>query len=209
MDQTTLFLFSPFERECADPIRRPIKGSEQFLDFVDTHNGLSDCYCDLYPYPFNGMIDKIYYDFDGIEGGMKDALPYAQAFYRFLVGIKKFSVIPVASGKKGFNLYVILKEQAYPNAKQLLRKVSYSLIVECFGKVTRLTYIDKKGKKHPVLAKVNDKGEVGELIYCDPQPIGDVRRFSRIPNTLRPPKNNAYCTYLDPSKFAKMTMGDV
>ena len=209
LDTTTLFLYSPFEREVATPTRYRIKGREQFEKFVDTYNGLTDCYCDLYPYPFNGMIDKIYYDFDSIEGNMKEALPSAQVFYRFLVGMKKLSVIPVVSGKKGFNLYVILKEQAYPNAKQLLRDVAYSLIVECFGKVTQLEYIDKNGKKHPTLAKVNEKGEVGEIIYIDPKVIGDVRRFSRIPNTLRPPLNNAYCTYLDPSKFAKMTIRDV
>lgn len=182
---------------------------EQFQNFVDTHNGIEDCYCDLYTYPFNGMIDKIYFDFDGPEYGMEEALPYAQIFYRFLAGIKKLSVIPVASGKKGFNLYIILKEQTYPNAKQLLREVAYSLIVECFGKVTQLNYIDKNGGKHPILAKVTDKGEVGEIICVDPKIIGDVRRFSRIPNTLRPPENRAYCTYLNPNKFAKMTIQDV
>jgi len=155
------------------------------------------------------MIDKIYFDFDGIEGGMKDALPYAQTFYRFLVGMKKFSVIPVASGKKGFNLYVILKEQMYPNAKQLLRDVAYSLIVECFGKVTQLNYVDKNEREHPTLAKVDEEGKVGEIIYLDPKPLGDVRRFSRIPNTLRPPGNCAYCTYLDPYKFPKMTINQV
>lgn len=209
IDQTTMFLFSPFERECADPTRHPIKGREQFQRFVDTHDGLLDCYCDLYTHPFNGIIDKIYFDFDGVENGMTEALPYAQQFYRFLVGMKKLSVIPVASGKKGFNLYVILKEHSYPNAKKLLRDVSYSLIVECFGKVSQLTYIDKKGREHPTLTKVDDEGKPTEIICIDPKILGDVRRFSRIPNTLRPPENNAYCTYLDPYKFPKMTIQDV
>jgi len=209
LDQTTLFLFSPFEREVAQPTRRPIKGLEQFQNFVDTHNGINDCYCDLYPHPFNGMIDKIYFDFDGVQNGMEEALPYAQTFYRFLVGVKKLSVIPVASGKKGFNLYVILKEQSYPNAKQLLRDVAYSLVVECFGKVTQLTFIDKEGREHPTLAKVNEKGNISEVICIDPKIIGDVRRFARIPNTLRPPDNRAYCTYLDPYKFPKMSITDV
>lgn len=212
MDSTTLFLFSPFEREVADPIRQPIKGVKQFKNFVDTHDGIYDCYCDLYSFPFNGIIDKIYFDFDGIEGGMKDALPYAQQFYRFLVGMKKLSVIPVASGKKGFNLYVILKAKRYMNAKELLRQVAYTLIVECFGKVTQLNYVDKQGKEHPTLAKVKEvdgKDEVGEIIYLDPKVIADTRRFCRIPNTLRPPENCAYCTYLNPRRFAKMTIQDV
>jgi hypothetical protein len=209
VDQTTLYLFSPFERECADPTRHPIKGFTQFQKFIDSRNGLLDCYCDLYAHPFNGVIDKIYFDFDGVINGMEQALPYAQAFYRFLVGVKKLKVIPVASGKKGFNLYVILKEQSYPNAKQLLRDVSYSLIMECFGKVTQIAYIDKEGREHPTLAKINENGEIGEIICIDPKIIGDVRRFSRIPNTLRPPKNHAYCTYLDPNKFPKMSISEV
>lgn len=209
LDQTTLFLFSPYEREVACPIRQPIKGLEQFQNFVDTHDGITDCYADLYTQPFTGVIDKIYYDFDGVSNGMEEALPYAQIFYRFLVGMKKLSVIPVASGKKGFNLYVILKEQSYPNAKQLLHDVAYSLIVECFGKVSQLTYIDKEGREHPTLAKVDENGKTTEIICIDPKIIGDVRRFSRIPNTLRPPDNRAYCTYLDPYKFPKMSIADV
>lgn len=209
LDQTTLFLYSPFERETACPTRQPIKGLQQFENFVDTHNGIEDCYADLYTYPFTGVIDKIYYDFDGVSNGMEQALPYAQTFYRFLTGIKKLSVIPIASGKKGFNLYIILKEQSYPNAKQLLHDVAYSLIVECFGKISQLTFTDKEGREHPTLTKVDEKGNPTEIICIDPKIIGDVRRFSRIPNTLRPPENRAYCTYLDPYKFPKMSITDV
>jgi hypothetical protein len=209
IDQTTLFLYSPFEREMADPTRYPIKGLKQFENFIDSRNGESDIYCDLYPYPFNGMIDKIYFDIDGIENGMKEALPFAQLFYEFLTKDKHLNVIPVASGKKGFNLYVLLKEQSYPNAKQLLHDVAYSLIVDCFGKVSQFTYVDSQGREHPTTAMVDEKGNILQLIYIDPKVIGDVRRFSRIPNTLRPPDNNAFCTYLDPDKFSTMTLDDV
>lgn len=210
LDQTTLFLFSPYEREVASPTRQPIKGFEQFQNFVDTHDGLTDCYADLYTQPFTGVIDKIYFDFDGVSNGMEEALPYAQAFYRFLVGIKKLNVIPVASGKKGFNLYVILKEQSYPNAKQLLHDVAYSLIVECFGKVSQFTHIDKEGREHPTLVKVDENGKPTEIICIDPKIIGDVRRFSRIPNTLRPPENNAYCVPLETVMLgSNCTIGEI
>ena len=198
LDRTTIKLFSPFFREVANPKRRLIKGVWEFLRFIEQNNGVNDCYIDLYPWPFNGLIDKLFFDVDGING-YGEALPYAQKFYEFLTEEKGLSVIPVASGKKGFHLYVLLKPRKYENAKELLYKVEYSLIVECFGNVKAVTVTDAKGKDHPTLR--NERG----LIYFDPKVIGDVRRFVRVPNTLRPPENLNYCTYLPPDGFLRMT----
>ena len=153
-------------------------------------------------YPFSSVIDKLYFDLDGIEKGFSQALPFAQYFFEFLKK-KGLNVVPVASGKKGFNLYVILRQQAIDNAKELLTQVQYSLIVECFGDVTPVTILDDLGQEHPSLQ--NKEG----LIYFDPKVLGDVRRFSRIPNTLRPPENLTYCTYLNPDEFPSMTSSDV
>lgn len=209
LDSTTLFLFSPFEREVAIPSRQTIKGIQHFLDFIDINNGINDCYCDIFTYPFNHVINKIYFDIDGVIGGMEEALPYAQLFYQYLTEERNLNVIPVASGKKGFNLYVLLKEKKYDDAKDLLKKVSYSLITGCFGHISPVTYKDEEGSDHPNLAQVDEYGNFLHLICIDPRVIGDVRRFSRIPNTLRPPENRAYCTYLNPDKFKTMSVEDV
>lgn len=204
LDSTTLQLFSPFQREVANPKRQMIKNQAGFERFIEFNNGVKDCFCDLYTYPFNGVIDKMYFDFDGINGGFEIALPYAQDFYQFLTEDKGLNVIPVASGKKGFNLYVILKPEDYgDNAKKLLYDVQYSLIVEAFGPVTAVTVEDKEGSEHPSLR--NEDG----LIYLDPKTIGDIRRFVRIPNTLRPPENTNYCTYLPRNFFLVFKSEDV
>lgn len=200
LDSTTKLLFSPFQREVATPVRRRIRSQKDFERFISTNNSKADCYCDLFPYPFNGTLDKVYFDFDGIHG-MHEALPFAQVFYVSLLK-RGLTVIPVASGKKGFNIYVLFKPKRYKEAKQLLHDVSYSLIIDEFGPVTPMT-INDDGVEHPTL--VNDDG----IIYIDPKVIGDVRRFSRIPNTLRPPENKAWCTYLPPEDFLRMSVEDV
>lgn len=201
LDPTTKLLFSPFQREVATPVRRHIKSQAEFEQFISTNNGRTDCYCDLYPYPFDGMIDKIYYDLDGVHKGMEESLPFAQRFYESLIN-KDLTVIPIASGVKGFNIYPILKPKRYKNAKELLTKVAYSLVVDEFGEVSPTTVITN-GVEHPTL--MNDEG----VICIDPKVIGDVRRFSRIPNTLRPPKNKAWCTYLPPDDFLDMNIKDI
>jgi len=209
IDPTTLALFSPFTREVANPKRQLIKSQKQFERFVDFNNGVKDCYCDLFTYPFDGVIDKMYFDFDWWVG-FKRALPFAQRFYKFLTECEGLNVIPVASGVKGFNLYPILKPETYDPimAKKMLYEKQYSLIIKEFAcskivKISSTTVFDKDGKEHPML--VNRKG----LIYLDPKPIGDIRRFVRIPNTLRPPKNLTYCTYLDSETFLDMDAKDV
>jgi hypothetical protein len=47
------------------------------------------------------------------------------------------------------------------------------------------------------------------IIAPDPAVIGDVRRITRLPNTLRPPENRNYCTYLPPDKFLDMTEEEI
>jgi len=99
----------------------------------------------------------------------KGALQDAKVLYTHL---KKqgFVVVVVVSGKKGFHLYLLLKPKKYESAKALLTAVTYSILAEAF-----------KGRTE---------------VSVDPHPIGDVRRICRVPNTLRPPENLNYCTYL-------------
>ena len=81
---------------------------------------------------------------------------------------KKFTAIPVISGMKGFHIYLLVTPDYY--TKQELTLSSYSIVYEVFEKANSL----------------------------DTHVLGDIRRLVRIPNTLRPPENKTWCSYLPP-----------
>lgn len=183
LDQTTVKLFSPFEgREVANPQRRHIRDIEGFIRFIEQNNGVMDCYSSIYP--ADGTIDKIFFDIDsllGITGSVEDA----RRLYSYLLS-EGFIVIPIITGKKGFHFYVFLKPRRYKEAKVLLKKAAYSILYEVFG---------------------SDNGKIN-VATVDPHIIGDIRRIGRIPNTLRPPQNLTWCTYL-PKDWVKMSVAEL
>ncbi len=171
LDATTQMLFSPFEgREVANPRRRNIRHMGDFERFIQQSNGVTDCYSSVYPY--DGVIDKIFFDIDS-SSGLKGSVEDAKKLYSHLL-VKDLNVIPIITGKKGFHFYVLLKPKRYKNAKTLLTKATYSILYDVFG---------------------CDNGKIN-VATVDPHIIGDIRRISRIPNTLRPPENLTWCTYL-------------
>jgi len=177
IDSTTLHLFGEMPREMGNPSRITVYNIEQMSRFIEENNGVRDVYTSVYP--LNGVIDKIFFDLDG-----KGALDDAKKIYKWLKE-KGFCGIPIASGKKGFHLYVLLKPAKYGDeTKKLLLKASLSILQSVFK--------DEKS-----------------YISVDPHPIGDVRRICRVPNTLRPPQNLNLCTYLPPDSFLDMTEEDV
>lgn len=102
----------------------------------------------------------------------------AKKFYRFLID-RGYATIPVFSGKKGIHLYVLLKKRKfsdYNEAKNRVLQAALYLVLEAFGSIPKT---------------------------LDTHVLGDVKRLTRIPNTLRPPENLSYCTYL-PEDFYKM-----
>ncbi len=103
----------------------------------------------------------------------KGALEESKRLYIFLRN-RSYPVVPVASGKKGIHLHQLVKGDG--GTKEQLIDVTHSVLNATFG------------TKPPSV---------------DPHPIGDVRRLCRIPNTLRPPENLNFCTYLPPD-FTKM-----
>jgi len=173
LDGTTIRLFSPFKREVANPKRKPIWSLRQFVKFIEENNGRNDCYTSVYP--LDETIDKIFLDLDGPK-----ALEDAKAIYEYVYLEQDIPVIPVASGKKGIHLYILLKPKTYENPSNLLSMVTYRILEDTFGEKVKETSVD-------------------------PHVIGDVRRICRIPNTLRPPENLNWCTYLPPHKFVEMT----
>ena len=180
LDKTTLQLFGKFPREVATPARSMIYNLHAFENFVSTNNGVVDCFASLYQ--TTGEVDKISFDIDGIG-----ALGEAKQLYKFLTS-KEFFVIPVVSGKKGYHFHVLIKTHKTLDNKPLLLNATLLLLQDAFG--------------------VNNKGELN-CNCIDSHTFGDVRRIFRIPNTLRPPENRNWCTYLPPDQFLDMTEEEI
>ena len=89
--------------------------------------------------------------------------------------------------------YVLLTPKYYGDkAKSQLKNASYYIIIN--SGAYRVEETDEGERFIPLV---------------DTRIIGDVRRLTRIPNTLRPPENLTYCTYLPPEKFTEMSLEDV
>lgn len=179
LDSTTRMLFSPFTREVANPRRWRIHSEEEFVKFIERNNGVSDCYSSVYP--SDGTLCKIFFDIDSSDGVM-GSVEDARKLYSWLLA-EGFNVVPIITGKKGFHFYLLLKPKQYENAKMLLTKATYSILCSVFGQ--------------------SEDGEINTA-NVDPSVIGDIRQISRIPNTLRPPSNSTFCTYLPPEDWIKM-----
>jgi hypothetical protein len=183
LDQTTRILFSPFNREVGNPRRWRIQTEDEFIRFIENNSGRADCFTSIYPEDHS--IDKIFWDLDDPKGivGCRDE---AERLYSWLMK-NGFNAIPILSGKKGFHIYLLLKSKQYENAKMLLTKATYSILYSVFGQ--------------------SEDGKINTT-RIDPSVIGDIRRISRIPNTLRCPSNSSFCTYL-PEDWIKMDTVDL
>lgn len=197
MDQTTLTLFGRLPREVASPTRWLINNTKDMYKFISFNDGIMDLYTSVYP--SNYVIDKIFFDFD-----YGDVLEDAKKTYVWMLD-QGYDVIPIVSGNgERIHLYMITKPKIYgPQAKILLTKATYSIIKSVFGPFRQELHNLKSGKQVQVLRNKD------RIIGPDPMVCGDIRRITRIPNTLRPPQNLNYCTYLPPDKFLDMTGTDV
>lgn len=180
LDNTTLKLFGKFPREVGNPARSVVHNIQEFRNFIISNCGTNDCYSALFPN--TGKIDKISFDSDG-----HGALGETKILYKALKE-KKYKVIPVVSGKKGYHIHIILYPDIYDEPKKLLLNATLRILEDVFG--------------------VNDRNELNCKTF-DSHIFGDVRRIFRIPNTLRPPENRNWCTYLPPDEFLTMTEADI
>lgn len=180
LDKTTLKLFGKFPREVGNPARSVVYNLKGLENFIINNNGIHDCYASVYP--LTGEIDKISFDADG-----KGALSESKQLYKNLRS-QSFKVIPLVSGKKGFHLHALMKPKKYNPGKELLLNSTLKILEDAFG--------------------VNEKGEL-RCKSIDSHTFGDVRQIFRIPNTLRPPENRNWCTFLPQDEFLDMTYIDV
>lgn len=195
MDKTTKILFGRTPREIATPKRWVINNLKELQVFISNNNGVHDCFTSVYP--SNYLIDKIFNDFD-----YSFVLEDAQKYYAWCLD-NNYQAIPIVSGKKGYHIYFITHPKLYgKETKLLLTKATFSILKEVFGNFKQETVV-MRGKEVRIL-RTKDR-----IIAPDPTVIGDVRRITRIPNTLRPPENLNYCTYLPPRDFLDMDSLDV
>jgi hypothetical protein len=165
-------------RELGCPERFYTEDPSDLLRLVETCRAtLQPCYISVQPYKARDVpcaLEKLYYDFDCKEDPVvawKDACKFAEALKKY------YDVEPltVYSGRKGFHVYVFLKQTAYIGeaplafAKQVYEELQTRLV---------------KGLKLPTL---------------DPQPMGDIKRMARVPLSTHE-KTGSLCVPVDSEK---------
>jgi hypothetical protein len=164
---------------------------------ITLYNGIRDLYVSLYPSNF--LVNKVFFDLDYGDSVLSDA----KKIFEYITVTKHHQAIPVVSGKKGYHIYYIVKPEIHKQESRIrLLRAHYSIIKDVFGSFKQK------------MVKVNNKTvsvfiAKKRIIAPDPQVCGDIRRISRLPNTLRPPENINYCTYLPPDQFLDMTEDDI
>lgn len=189
LDKTTKILFGRMPREVANPnrwVNKPARTIKDLENFIDSNNGVRDCYTSVYPLDTviddvrYTLIDKIYFDVDYKLGitTLEQSFDEGKKLYRWAVDEGQYRVIPRITGKKGIALDILTKPKTYENqeAKKLLKSASYGILCAAFG---------------------HENGKI-KAKCIDSVVIGDIRRITRFPNTLRPPENLTWCTYLPP-----------
>ena len=178
MNKNHLLLFSPFFREVGKK-RKVVHNLSEWIAEIDKLNGYDDVFTSVYP--LDGTIDKIFFDIDD-KYDIEKAFVVAADLYKYLMS-NKFTAIPIATGKKGFQIHVLLEPRSYSNLdirkkKLLLANAAYYILEE---------------------AGIIENGAIPPQI--DTHVIGDIRRLCRVPNTLRPPENKSYCVFLPPDFY--------
>jgi len=210
IDELTRQLFGDYPRQVANPDRWTIYDERGLTDFLMQNEGQKDCFISVYPQ--SGHIDKIFLDFDGHEGlcGYEQAFEDAKKVYKNLKD-RGFCVVPLASGRKGTHLHILLRRHRYETpgeAKMELYNATLQILVDTFGEIEQGTEYDRYNKPSTVYYAVEDKHRI---IGADPRVIGDIQRICRIPNTRRPPNNGwsnwSWCTWL-PEHFEEMSWTD-
>jgi len=113
--------------------------------------------------------------------GLPTALYESQKVYLHLLNCG-IPTVPVVSGKKGIHLHASFKARKEPDNREILYKTTKSLLLK----------------------------SLPESKSVDSHLIGNTRALIRVPNTLRPPENSSFCSYLPTGKaFLEMNIEDL
>lgn len=168
IDRRTKRLFSPYDREVGNPARHRIRSFSAFEDFVALNNGVArDVFCSVYDRRLT--INKLFIDLDGqlCMFALNKLLSYFWSLGE--------EPMVTFSGSKGFHIWSALIEEPGTSAKDL-EHATLSLLWEAGV----IDYVGGHSSGMPI----------------DSTTIGDVRQMARIPNTLRPPANKLWCTWM-------------
>lgn len=176
IDGRTKELFSPWDRMVGNPIQERISSFSEFREYVKLNNGVSRCvFVSVLPNSF--VVDKIFLDFDGPL-----SFKTSSKLAIYLEGITD-TFYPLFSGRKGFHIHIPVKPERATEKK--LRHATLSLL-----------------KSADVFNQIGS-AQSGRAI--DSTTIGVLAQMARVPNTMRPPENKYWCTWL-PKTFYTWTL---
>jgi len=158
--KSILALFPFFPRRVGLP-SYIINNELEFLNYYTKYNGSEvGCHTSVYDTSQTPIIDKILFEFDGKN--LKAVLEEVKQFVGELMA-KKYPLITVFSGKKGFHVYVVLKAKEYPlqTAKQLLRLAVGNYIDD-------LNFVDSS--ETGTFSMVRIPNSLNQNRYCTPLP---------------------------------------
>ena len=129
--------------------------------------------------PTDGTIDRAHFDLDG-----KSAIHDGKRLY--LWGVTNgFATIPLLTGKKGMQVHILSRPFKVENSKELLSDIESYILNQALG-----------------LKSWEDTTSVDWHLF------GNVVALCRIPETLRPPENDNYCSFLPPN-FTEMSEDEI
>lgn len=113
MNKVINTLFSIFPREIGIPwddskggfFRREVTSKHDLINYIDTVNGISSCYCSVYDTNKDVTIDEVVFDLDSesLETALKDVIKLTKRI--------QDPYLVLFSGRRGFHLHVLLKPQ--------------------------------------------------------------------------------------------------
>ncbi len=190
LDQQVLKLFYPYQRETSRG-RKLVSNVDEFTRYVEDVSGVDDVYVSTYPVTKNVStgehdvisIDRVVFELDG-----KSSIHDSKLLY--LWGLQNgFSPVAIASGRKGCHVHILSSPFDVVDAdkaKALLTDISTHILYQALGK--RKSW--------------DDYDSIDWTIF------GNISSLIRVPNTLRPPSNNSYCSFL-PQDFINMSETEI
>lgn len=129
--------------------------------------------------PLDGYIDRAHFDLDGPR-----AIQDAKRLYLWGTS-EDFCTIPIATGIKGFQIHILSRPFKLVNNKEILSDIETYILSKALG-----------------IKNWDDQTSIDWHLF------GNVSSLCRVPNTLRPPDNLSYASYLPPN-FPEMSEREI